>query len=79
VLGLTTWFGLFLVVVIYGAPVGLLLTRDLRPATIRIAMWSGLLLLVTLSTFSNLFIPSKSAAASVMVGTAPGLVDTWGL
>lgn len=66
-LGLITWFGLFLVVVIYGAPIGLLLTRDLRPATIRIAMWSGLLLLVTLSTFSNLFIPLKSAAAIVMV------------
>ena len=66
-LGLFTWFGLFAIILVYGAPIGLLLTRDLRPTTIRIAMWSGLLLLVTLSTFSNLFIPLKSAAAIVVV------------
>lgn len=66
-LGLITWFGLFVVIVIYGAPIGLLLTRDRSPATIRIAMWSGLLLLLTLSILSNLFIPLKSTVAILLV------------
>ena len=78
-LGLITWFGLFVVIVIYGAPVGLLLTLDRSPATIRISMWSGLFLLLTLSIFSNLFTPLKSTAGILIVATVAvlALLLTW--
>ncbi len=78
-LGLLTWFGLFVVIVVYGAPVGLVLTRNLSPATIRISMWSGLFLLLTLSIFSNLFIPLKSTAAILVVVAVAvfALLLTW--
>jgi hypothetical protein len=73
VLGFISWIGLFLLIAIYGAPVGLLITRELRPATVRIALWSGLLLLVTLSTLANLFIPLRSVDAIVLILVFAGL------
>jgi hypothetical protein len=66
-LGLITWTGLLLVVLMYGAPIGLLLTSGLRPATVRISMWSGLLVLAVMSVILNFFIPLRSTTAMVVV------------
>jgi len=65
-LGLITWIGLILVVVLYGAPIGLLLTRGLRPETVRISLWSGLLVLAVMSVTLNFFIPLRSTTAMVV-------------
>lgn len=65
-LGFVTWIGLFLVLVAYGSPIALGLTRNLSPATVRIAIWSGLLLITALSVFINLLVPLRSASAAVV-------------
>ena len=71
VLGFITWVGLLIVVVMYGALFAILLIRELRPATVRISLWMGLLLIVVVSALVNLFIPLRSSlAVAVVLGIA---------
>lgn len=62
-----TWFLLFFVVAALGAPWGIWVTRSISPATIRVSLWSGLVLLALITTVTNLFIPLRSLSAVVII------------
>ena len=66
---LVTWALLLGAISALGFPVGLAFSRSITPQTIRIALWSGLLILVVSATLTNLFLPLKSIGAlAVLLG-----------